>query len=198
MILHRLRHNMKSRSPILRRLTAFVLFCTVAAVVFASSSRATTADNPREYRLKAAYLLNFAKFVEWPDEHTADHPDRVIVAILGEDPFGVQIDAIQKRSIKGKKVVVKRVRTVDELPPCDIVFISASEKEKMPGILNELASYPTLTVGEVDGFTEMGGIINFVVSRNKTLRFEINAKRAEEVGLKMSSKLLRLAIRADR
>jgi hypothetical protein len=189
---------MKSSYPIFRRPAVCALLCVAAAVVLTSYSGAATADSPRKYRLKAAYMLNFAKFVEWPDDHTADHPDQVIVAILGEDPFGTLIDTIEKRRIRGKQVVVKRVLTVDELLPCDIVFISASETAKMREILDELATCPTLTVGEVDGFTEMGGIINFVITRNNTLRFEINAKRAEEVGLKMSSKLLRLAVRADR
>jgi hypothetical protein len=136
---------MKSHSPILRRSTANALLCAAFVIALASYSHATTDRNVREYRLKAAFLYNFAKFVEWPDEHSADHRDKIIITVLGEDPFGQSIDAIQNRSIRGKKVIIKRARTIDDLEPCDIVFIAASEKERTPRILEDLASLSTLS-----------------------------------------------------
>ena len=148
---------------------------------------------PTEYQLKAAFLLNFAKFVEWPPEAFAKADSPIVLGILGENPFG----NILEQTIQGKKVNSHELK-VTKLPSsagatnCHILFIGASDNARLPEILKGLGKANVLTVGETDGFTDSGGMINFVPKGNK-IRFQINEGAARSAGLKISSKLLSLA-----
>jgi hypothetical protein len=148
-----------------------------------------------EYQLKAAFVLNFARFVEWPPAAFAKADSHIVLGILGENPFG----NILEQTIQGKKVNSRELE-VTKLPSpagatnCHILFIGASDKARLAEILKGLGRASVLTVGETDGFTESGGIINFVRQGNK-IRFQINEVAAKSAGLKISSKLLSLAAR---
>jgi hypothetical protein len=150
---------------------------------------------PTEYQLKAAFLLNFAKFVEWPSAAFADSTSPIVLGILGENPFGDVLErTIRDKTINNRPLVVKGFRSSAEATNCHILFISTSEKARLPEILAGLRGASMLTVGETDRFTESGGMINFVRQGNK-IRFQINEVAAKGVGLKISSKLLSLAAR---
>ena len=150
---------------------------------------------PTEYQLKAAFLLNFAKFVEWPSAAFADSTSPIVLGILGENPFGDVLErTIRDKTINNRTLVVKGFRSSAEATNCHILFISTSEKARLPEILAGLRGASMLTVGETDRFTESGGMINFVRQGNK-IRFQINEVAAKGVGLKISSKLLSLAAR---
>ncbi len=152
------------------------------------------ADKPvsLEYRVKAAYLYNFLKFVEWPREKSAEASAYYIIGVIGEDPFGPALVRIGRKSVKGRPLKIKRFKSMEELETCHILFISASEKGRIENMLKRLNQMPVLTVGDVAGFTQRGGMINLVKS-GKKVRFEINREAAEKTGLKISSKLLKLA-----
>ena len=167
---------------------AWVLTCGV------SSAHADHAQPPasREYRIKAAFLFNFIKFIEWPAEAFPDPSSPITLAVLGEDPFGAALDSIDGKTLKGRRLVVKRYARVRDLNFPHVLFISSSENMHLPQIVEILNNSTVLTVGEEGQFTHLGGIINFVIRKNK-IRFEINMDAAERAGLTISSKLLRLA-----
>ena len=145
-----------------------------------------------EYLIKAAFLFNFAKFVDWPADAFKDDLSPINLYILGTDPFGPALDTLKDKTIKGRPFKIKRVNKVDEIGACHILFISASEKGNLKQILYALKNSYTLTVSEIEGFAQMGGIINFIII-NKKVHFEINPNAAQECSLKISSQLLNLA-----
>ena len=148
---------------------------------------------PTEYQLKAAFLLNFTKFVEWPPAGFAEPTSPIVLGILGENPFGNILErTIRDKTINNRPLVVKAFRSSADATNCHILIISTSEKARLPEILANLRGASVLTVSEMDRFTETGGMINFVRQGNK-IRFQINEIAAKSVGLKISSKLLSLA-----
>jgi len=149
---------------------------------------------PSEYQLKAAYLFNFAKFVEWPPEAFAETNSPIVIGILGENPFGTDLDrTIGNRTVGNRSLAVREIRSLPEATNCHLLFISRSEKQHLPETLQGLRGGSVLTVGETERFTEAGGMIQFVPRGNK-IRFLINDEAARNVGLKISSKLLSLAL----
>ena len=148
---------------------------------------------PTEYEVKAAFIYNFAKYVRWPEASTSEARKPFVIGVIGRDPFGQALDdAIRGQSLQGRAVSVKRFGKVEEIADCDILFISSSEKNNLPRILEVLHEAPVLTIGDMDRFAERGGMIN-LTTEEKRVRFEINVEAAERAGLKPGSQLLRLA-----
>lgn len=146
---------------------------------------------PTEYQVKAAFLYNFAKFVEWPAEAWA--PGRTfVVTVLGEDPFGPVLDrTMAGKAVHDRPVEVRRASRPEDVRGSHIVFVSGSERRRLDRVLQH-ARRGVLTVGDTSGFAERGVIINFRLAENR-VRFEINSRRAEEAGLRLSSQILKLA-----
>ena len=150
-------------------------------------------STPSEYQLKAAFLYNFAKFVEWPAGALGDPGEPIVLGILGKDPFGPTLEeTIRNKTVQGRPLVIRRGDTLQEFKYCHILFITTSERRRLPQIFSILGKGAVLTVGETEHFTQLGGIINFTVEESK-IRFEISVDNAEQSGLKISSQLLRLA-----
>jgi len=146
-----------------------------------------------EYRVKAAFIFNFAKFIEWPPQAFADAQTPYSLCVLGQDPFGEDLAAaIAGNLVEGRKLVVRRVADLKGVSGCHILFVSASEHERLRAILDAVGDAPTLTVGEAEDFTRAGGGLRFYLSENK-VRFEINLAATERARLKVSAKLLSLA-----
>jgi hypothetical protein len=151
-------------------------------------------SQPSEYQLKAAFLFNFAKFVEWPPAAFAAGTSPIVIGVLGENPFGNDLEAtIRNKQINNRSLVVQEFKSPAEATNCHILFISASEKTRLPEILSGLSGTNVLTVSELEGFTTAGGMINFVHENNK-IRFQINDAAAKNANLRVSSKLLSLAL----
>ena len=152
----------------------------------------------REYAIKAAFLYNFAKFVEWPNEAFQDESTPIDLCIVGEDPFGTALEPVKGRAVRGRKTVIKRGVKPDELRKCHICFISRSEEENLAKLLTELRDWQALTVSDVEGFAQRGGVIGLVTVEDE-IHLEINIDAAERAGLTVSSRLLKLAriIRGD-
>ena len=151
-----------------------------------------TAAEPSEYTVKAAFIYNFAKFVEWPAELSAKEGPFVI-GILGEDPFEGALDEIVSgKTIRDKKIIVKRFSKIEDAMNSNILFISNSEKRSIARIIKQLTGTHVLTVSDIGEFAEQGGIIGLMVDQNH-VRFAINVAVAEQAGLKPSSQLLKLA-----
>ncbi len=147
----------------------------------------------KEYQIKAAYLYNFAKFVEWPAECFTNGETPLVIGVFGHNPFGGELKAIAKdHKINGRDIVFKPVGTVAEAGGVDLMFFSASEDDDIAGTLAALKDAHVLTVGETEKFITSGGVIKFVREADK-VRFEINATAADKQGLKISAQLLKLA-----
>ena len=150
---------------------------------------------PTEYQIKAAFLYNFGRFVEWPKSAFATPTSPLVIGILGEDPFRDNLTrTISNKSVDTHPVVTKEFRSAADATNCHLLFISTSEKKKLPEILQSLKGTSVLTVGETDRFIETGGMINFVLEGTK-IRFQINNDAAASAGLKISAKLMTLASR---
>lgn len=165
---------------------AYVLF--VCLVIF---SGVAFPDRPSEYQVKAAYLYNFGKFVSWPADATAI--SEFDVCVLGTDPFGPLLDAtISDSTINGKRVIAKRISRAQEAGACRVVFIAASESQRLGSDLAVLSKLHVLTVSDNPHFLERGGMIQFVFEGDR-VRFAVNLTSSQEAGLTLSSELLKVA-----
>jgi hypothetical protein len=161
-----------------------------AALALAMPTQGAEAD---EYQAKGEFLLSFARFVEWPAESQIGMNDEVRVCVLGSG----QVTAILSKVLQGQNVgrqdvMVRRVEDLAGAAWCRIFFVTKSSEMEPEFVLNSLGAASILTVGETKGFAANGGMVNFIGKKGK-VRFEINQGAAHRAGLKISSKLLRLA-----
>lgn len=194
-----------------------ILVLSLSAVAFGSEDSAPS----KEYQVKAAFVYNFLKFVDWPepataevDKKTDDIAKPITIGIIGENPFGKAFEAITKKKIQNRQVVIKhfggfaknnikykeggktkyKYKDADALKACEVLFVSSSESEYCKEIIDTVKDNCVLTIGETKDFLEIGGIIEFATEQKK-VKFAINLISAENVKLKVRSKLLRLAKR---
>jgi hypothetical protein len=160
------------------------------AFVGARSAPAVTAES-REFEVKAVFLFNFAQFVEWQPDAFPDKEAPLVIGILGNDPFGTYIDeAVRGEKVNDRSLVIRRFHSVEEVGTCQILFISKSEAPRLSEDLQALKGRSILTVSDMDDFSRSGGMIRFVMEKNK-VRLRINNDAARTAGLRISSKLLR-------
>ena len=163
--------------------------------VFCLQINVLNAQQFSEYEVKGAFICNFAKFAEWPASSYTSDTSAIEIAIVGNDPFGDVIDRIAKNAGVGqRKVIVKRYNSPEDAKKSHIVFFGGlTENSPIEILLRPLANKPVLTISEVDGFCEHGGMINFPGTPIK-YGFEINSKSVKSAGLAVSPKLLHLAV----
>lgn len=162
-------------------------FLLLGPVVIAKQAK------PSEYQVEATYLYNFGRFVQWPNRRETPTTSAFLICILGQDPFGPALrETIANESIEGKSVIAKQVLTTEEATSCNVLFISSSEERRLTQILGGLSKSSVLTVSDLPGFTDRGGMIQFVLEDSR-VRFQVNADTATRVGLTLSSDLLKLA-----
>lgn len=147
----------------------------------------------KEYQVKAAFLYNFVQFTEWPADAFSDTNSPIVIGILGDDPFSGDLDnLVRGEKVNNHPLVVQRYHQVEEIKACQILFISQSEAKRLEQIFARLKNRSILTVGDIDGFAQRGGMIRFITENNK-IRFRINVAAAKAASLTISSKLLRSA-----
>jgi len=155
------------------------------------SSGSLAYAEPTEYEVKAAFIYNFAKFVDWPPKLGGDaHPLRLCV--LGKNPFGSALEEIKGKAVKERKLEVALLDLAASARECDLLFISASAEKHLERIVALSRGAEVVTIGDTEGFAQQGVMINFY-SENGKVRFEINLDTVRRGGLKVSSKLLILA-----
>jgi hypothetical protein len=168
------------------RAALVALFLACAALLNAQ------APLPRDVDVKAAYLLNFGRFATWPPS-ASPIANEFPVCVIGRDPFGASLDAtVAGEAIDGKGVVAKRVRAPQEAAGCRILFVGDSEDKQLAAILDVASRAAVLTISDLPGFVDRGGMIQFVM-RDRRIRFMVNADAADRAGLTLSSELLRVA-----
>ena len=173
-----------------RKIGARVIRAVGSALLLLGAVFVPAQQQPSEYQVKAAFLYNFMKFVQWPDANDASP---MVIGVVGNDPFGPLLDeAVRAKSINGRLVQIRRLKARENLHGCHILFISNSDRVDVSRILAALAGDHALTVGESDRFLRQGGMIALLME-NDQVRLEINLPAAEDKGLKLSSKLLAVA-----
>jgi hypothetical protein len=176
---------LKSRRYLIWKI--FLIVC-VATQPVGSLAAAT-----KEYQVKAAFLFNFAQFVDWPAGAFENAHAPLVIGVIGEDPFGSYLDDIVRgEKIGSHSLEVKRFARVSDVKTCHILFVSKSESRQMDQIVGSLKNKNVLTVSDVDNFASRGGVIEFFTANNK-IRFRINVSAARNASLTVSSKLLRVA-----
>jgi hypothetical protein len=169
-------------------LAAVTFIWTLVAVPFPWAQ----GPKPTDYDVKAVYLYNFGRFVEWPASVTIKS-DSFTVCVLGQDPFGPALDAaLAGETIGGKSVAAKRISTPQEAASCQILFMSSAEDSRLNKILETLDKGAVLTVSDMPQFSQRGGMIQFVLEAKK-VRFEVNLTAVQRAGLTLSSELLKVA-----
>lgn len=199
------------------KLLKYVLLIAVLLGVFLGTGQTVRAagSSYKEYDIKAAFIYNFMKFVSWADERQEDDKkidkekdsdEPIVIGIIGKNPFGKSMAPILEKKIRSREIVLlelisyskgydrkkNQYQDIEELEDCRLLFVSSSEGKYIPEILDMIKGKNILTVSETSGFLDDGGIINFVMHKNK-VRFEINITAAKRADLKIRSQLLRLA-----
>lgn len=146
-----------------------------------------------ENQIKAGFLYNFTKFVEWPPEAFLDSSVPIVLGIVGDSPItDLVTEAAAGKTVNGRAVIVKKIREGQDLRGCHILFVSSSQEKRTTKILESIKGSSVLTVGEANGFADSGGVINFFVEGNK-VRLEINLEAATRSRLKISAKVIAVA-----
>lgn len=174
------------------RSTLVLVAIVVALLVLVGSKDVggETSAAPSEFDVKAAFLYRFASFVEWPEATVS--AERFEIGIVGDDPFGSAFEPFRNQPIEGRRLRIVHNPLITDSGGPQILFVSSSETGHFAEVLRLVADKPVLTVSDIDGFAARGGILNFVL-RDKKIRFAINVEAADRAGLKLSSRLLKLA-----
>ena len=184
----------------LRRLAILIaVFSMTLNWTVSAGAQAGDASDSSEYLIKAGFIYNFAKFVEWPSTAFAEPDSPIVIGVLGTDPFGDIINhVVEGKKIGARGFVIRRFKWSKELKDlkdfkeCRILFVSSSEKMHFEEIVEAVKGLPILTVGEAPGFAERGGMIRLMLEDNR-VRFEVNVDAAHDGNLNISSRLLTLA-----
>ena len=164
------------------------ILSAIAVALLTIQAASATDDVHLEYQVKAAFLFNFLKFVQWPPT-TADSP--WVIGILGYDPFGGVLEqTVRGKIVNGRPVEIRRFARAADVKECNILFIGRADFERTPAqpLFQQTG---LLTVGESPGFLKSGGVINFYLQENR-VHFEIQPSAAHSSGLHVSAQLLKL------
>lgn len=172
-------------SPLLRHKISWTLLALLCGI--ASSTRA---DTLAEDNVKAGLILNFAKYAEWPSAVMAG--DNLRICALGNQPLSGKLAQMQGRQVQGREIQVRTSARLDELRDCHVLYVPAGEQQRLDTMLRILSQAPVLTVSDIDGFAQAGGIIGLKLRAGR-VRFDINLAVARGAGLTLSSQLLKLA-----
>lgn len=174
-------------------LRLIVLAVAAGWLALSAPTSGTSASGHSEYEVKAAYLYNFGRFVNWPHNAAPSPANEFVICVLGHDPFGPVLDGIiSGEKIKEKNVVARRIAKVDDAAGCRVLYVSPSESRQLKEILKTLLKQSVLTVSDIPQFVKSGGMVQFVLL-DRRVRFEINVAAARQAGLNLSSELLKVA-----
>jgi hypothetical protein len=173
------------RSFLARGLLA--LTCSLAAVTEVAAQAPVS-----EAQAKAGFVLNFTRYVEWPERVFAARDTPLLLCVLGRDEVATALTALDGRPVQGRPIAVRRLASPDEARSCQVLFIAESEARRLALVLRAVAGLPVLTVSDADAFIDAGGAIG-IVRGDGRLQFEVNRASLDHAQLKASSNLLKLA-----
>ena len=146
----------------------------------------------QEYQLKAAFLINFAKFITWPEQALPAGQQEFILCVVGDDPFGTALAGIEKKTVGGRTIRVARASSLKKIPDCQMLFVSRSEADTLNQLAAAIGRKGVVTVSDLPDFVEAGGHIQLVTTGSR-LSFIINHTAMKEQGLQANASLLNLA-----
>lgn len=185
----RLAEGIHSQAMIWLRRTGQLLLVFGAALVVPSQA----AEVPLEYRIKAAYLFNFTKFVNWPPASFEYPGSPMHLCVFGKDPFGPELEKIVfGKRVNNRVIDIRRIDDPDQMSDCEVLFFGESENARLRSHLDRLGTQAVLTVSDEPQFIQRGGMVRFLIVDGK-VRFDINRRAAESAGITISSKLLSVA-----
>lgn len=153
---------------------------------------ANTENEAREYKLKAAFLLNFSKFSTWPEEAFAGSAQTFDFCIVGEDPFGSALDGLDSKTVGGRPIRLLYAKSIAEAESCHVMFVSKSEQNNLEQLHALNIKMPVMTVSDIKGFSSQGGIFEFI-TKGERLSFIVNNNLATKNGIHINASLLNLA-----
>jgi hypothetical protein len=190
MILQRL--NMKKKKT--RLYTGLALL--FMALVLTAPGVSTSAP-PEEYQIKAVFIYNMSRFIQWPERSLEDTDDQFTIYIIGEDRFGDAFDSLIGKTVHDRKLVVRRIEPWEDVPvDCRILFVGVSDTQEMMRILDKIEGKALLTISDALDFAQSGGMVELLTIEDR-LRFRINSEATNFSGLMVSSKLMSLAVNGD-
>jgi uncharacterized protein DUF4154 len=166
-----------------------ILFVVLALRILCCSTPAG-AENPHlgEGQVKAAFVFNVARYVSWPFSGS----DPFVIGVLGRGAVDGAFQGIRGKSVHGRVLEIRKSDDLDDLLTCQVIFIMPSKRKNIARILLQLQDYPVLTISDMDGFAQTGGMVH-LIREDDRIRFKINRAAAQRSGLKISSQLLKLA-----
>jgi hypothetical protein len=177
-------------------LPAFLALLALLLLHVGTIFGAAPPEQATEYQVKAAFLFNFAKFIDWPEKSFPDARSPFVICVVGRDPFGNALDGyLYGKTIGSRTVEIDRFATPGAMVVarrCQMAFISSSEQGRFRDVIASFQGQNTLLIGDADGFASCGGAIEFLIEQDH-VRFAINPEAADRADLKVSSKLLALA-----
>lgn len=176
--------------PRVARAAAFRVAWLCLALQLTMAGLSAFAQTTAERQVQAAFLTKFAGFVEWPSNSLPAMNSPFVIGVVGDDPFGPDLDTIaSQQRAKGRVIRVERFKSVENVQGCQILFVASSEQARLAELFKRVGNLPLLTVGDSEGFTQAGGIINFTKVEGK-VRFEVNHEAARRAGLALDARLL--------
>lgn len=171
--------------------------CLAAAIVAGAAATSVGAQSSLEYNVKAALLLNFVRFIEWPEGAFASPKAPVEICVFTPNPFGQALDrTLQGETVGTRPLLARDVRSVSEASGCHLLFIPEGAESRAGAVMRQAGPH-TVTVGESPRFETMGGAVTFVLEGGR-VRFNVNLRPVEERGVRISARMLKLAGRVDR
>ena len=150
--------------------------------------------NPREYKVKAAYIYNFTRYVTWPKAAFTNAQAPFVIAVVGNDPFGKSLDALRKRKVANRPIVIKRFASMRDYKSSHVLFLSfQTTPSQRSEALRKTKGKSVLVVGESPKFAGMGAALNFFPDGNGTIGFELNVDAVKRCGMQVDAKLLSIA-----
>jgi hypothetical protein len=176
-------HRRNGRRFVSRPLRALAVFAASLLSLLSLPLFAAEVDSASDTAVKMAFVYNFGKFVEWPPAAFNDSGHRVVLCTIGD---------VNGKKVQNRELQVVHIARLNDLGGCDTLFIAQSERDRLGDVLAAVSKRPTLTISDIEGFTDKGGMIGLLV-RNERVQFDVNLTAARSAGLQISSELLKLA-----
>jgi hypothetical protein len=188
-------HNNLLRAGVLMQkipFNKFIIWLLFWAWLVAPGTARGETPEFREYAVKVAFLYNFAKFVDWPPESFKNEASPFILGIVGADPFGAALETLKDKTVKGRRLIIRKLPRLENFDEVHLLFISGSEKSNVRNLLSSLKNHNILTVSDMERFAFQGGMLG-LVNVDEKINFEVNIDTVSHSKLKVSSQLLKLA-----
>lgn len=174
-------------------LNSFLCWSVLLTVCFSWCTAVCADDDVREYKVKAAFILNFSKLTTWPEETFTQPAQTFDFCVAGDDPFGTALDGVESKQVGGRNVRLHYVSSISEVQTCHVLFVSKSEQADLGQLEPITDERPLITISDIPGFSRQGGMFEFV-TKDGRLSFIINNQVATQNGLQISASLLNLAV----